>query len=1092
MRPRVWIVFAIVLSVCMPSAVCSAQTDTVLPQGVKAVWDLAKAYRESTSQPHFGQYDWDAEDADRTNGYARHAAFYVHAAQNHPAVVMYSMSHNGTGYSEDMNPDLIDGIHDVRNEWSRRNANKAVRAEVIVRSLDPSRIVYHHSSGNLGSMHTCNFYPNWVPIQEMSDWFGHWAKEGVKPFFSCEYGAPFMWDWGMYRGWYKGNRTFGSGVVPWDFCLAEWNAQFLGDQAFRISAEEKANLRWEAKQFRAGNLWHRWDYPHQLGSRDFDERYPVLAAYLTDNWRAFRTWGVSAISPWEHGVFWKLRTGKERNRRVELTTDWERLQRPGLSPDYLEERYERMDLAYEPTDWIATPAAKAMYRNNRSLLAYIAGEPGRITSKDHNFVCDETVEKQIVVINNSRESVTARCAWSLSLPVVVTGRTQVTVAAGQQERIALRLPLPATLAPKTYMLRAAVEFSTGETQVDRFAIHVVPTLPANRSDDASTVAKPTAGTTKIALFDPKGETRQLLAAMGVSCQNVPANVDLSEYDVLIVGKAALTPEGAAPDITRVRDGLKVIVFEQTAEALEKRLGFRVQEYGLRNVFRRVPDHPYLSGLDDHHLRDWRGAATILPPRLNYAPNDKYNGVPVIRWCGLEVPRLWRCGNRDPRELPLVAGGAKVVANGVLAQADDANVVFCQLAPYDFIKTPGKVPGVTVSAEDAVDGKQSILLTLGTVPWIQFGQKVAAGQVGKTYTCAVSVKALGQPVIVRLEVERAGKPWDRVVRGEDIELPADQWTALYVTFKVNQPYPEGWSAYLHCGQAEARLRVDGFQLFEGKSVPPTLDAGNRTVAETENLFTNSSFEAGTEPWFFTWKTEQQNLRKTFRRSAFLVTRLLANMGVHAQTPLLSRFATPASGALGKSVIKNGDFREDENSDGMPDHWQMSSNLKQATCTVAQPAVAGPARVQPNRKRRPDSAESLAASATAASATIQITCPELDEHGKGSVMLAQGDVPVEALQWYVISLKAKTDRPEGIRVDLALQNTKTWRSLFDYQHFTPGEAWKEFVFLVQANATHPRRLDSRSGMARRGRYACPIFAWHPAIRPHKADGPAACIY
>ena len=67
----------------------------------------------------------------------------------------------------------------------------------------------------------------------------------------------------MYRGWYKGERTFGSARVPWEFCFAEWNAQFLGDRAFRISEMEKANLRWEARQFRAGNLWHRWDYPYR-------------------------------------------------------------------------------------------------------------------------------------------------------------------------------------------------------------------------------------------------------------------------------------------------------------------------------------------------------------------------------------------------------------------------------------------------------------------------------------------------------------------------------------------------------------------------------------------------------------------------------------------------------------------------------------------------------------------------------------------------------------------------------------------------------------------------------------------------------------
>jgi hypothetical protein len=27
--------------------------------------------------------------------------------------------------------------------------------------------------------------------------------------------------------------------VPWEFCLAEWNAQFLGDRAYRIGEAEK-------------------------------------------------------------------------------------------------------------------------------------------------------------------------------------------------------------------------------------------------------------------------------------------------------------------------------------------------------------------------------------------------------------------------------------------------------------------------------------------------------------------------------------------------------------------------------------------------------------------------------------------------------------------------------------------------------------------------------------------------------------------------------------------------------------------------------------------------------------------------------------
>ncbi|MCH5374752.1 MAG: hypothetical protein JJ992_12320, partial [Planctomycetes bacterium] len=659
------------------------------------------------SQPHFSDYDWQTPDADVNNGYASDAQFYVRAAQQHPSVVMYSMNHNSTGYNEDMNPDLIDGIHDVRSPWSLNNVRRALRAEAIVRGLDPSRIVYHHSSGNLSSMHTSNFYPNFVPIQELCDWFEHWATEGVKPFFACEYGAPFTWDWAMYRGWYQGSREFGSAIVPWDFSLAEWNAQFLGDAAFQISEQEKQNLRWEAQQFRNGRLWHRWDYPHQLSSSDFDERYPVLAKYLTDNWRAFRTWGVSAISPWEHHAYWKPRPGLDRNRRVLLKTDWEHLQRPGFSPDYLEDRYERMDLAYERTDWVATPAAEAMYRNNRALLSYIAGKPARFTSQDHNILPGETVEKHIVVINNCRQADVCSFAWSLALPQRIEGAEEIRVETGQQARLALALPLPADLAPGSYELTMTARFRLAkgesgkldETQEDRFDVDVLPPTPAlsdRRSGDpfGASAVPPAAAPNRIgniALFDPQGETGKLLASLGVHCPFGWTGEDTSGNDLVIIGKGALTADGPAPDLRRVPEGLKVLVFEQTSEALEKRLGFRVQEYGLRRVFPRVADHPALAGVGPEHLRDWRGEATLVAPRLDYELSDRYNGAPVVRWCGLEVPRLWRCGNRGnvasvliekPARgdfLPIVDGGYSLQYSPLLEYREGRGMIlFCQL------------------------------------------------------------------------------------------------------------------------------------------------------------------------------------------------------------------------------------------------------------------------------------------------------------------------------------------------------------------------------------------------------------------------------
>ncbi|MHB8898360.1 MAG: sugar-binding domain-containing protein, partial [Thermoguttaceae bacterium] len=348
----------------------------------------------SFSQPHFGQYEWKDADAERKNGYARDAEYYVRVAQNHPSVVAYSTSHNGTGYADDMNPQMIDGIQIRRNEWSQRNADRALRAEAILRRLDPSRFVYHHAGGNIGSMHTINFYTNFVPVQEMSDWFEHWASEGVKPLFTCEYCVPMSWDWTMYRGWYNGKREFGSAAVPWEFCVAEWNAQFLGDKAYQVSEAEKRNLRWEARQYETGKTWHRWDYPNEVGSERFVERFPIYARYFADNWPAFRTWGISANSPWDHGQYWTLREGVDKSRQ-ELEVDWQAIQRPGFSPDYIEDRYERIDLAFEPEDWIATEAAEALVRANGPVLGYLAGRREAFTGKDHNFYPGETVEKQL-------------------------------------------------------------------------------------------------------------------------------------------------------------------------------------------------------------------------------------------------------------------------------------------------------------------------------------------------------------------------------------------------------------------------------------------------------------------------------------------------------------------------------------------------------------------------------------------------------------------------------------------------------------------------------------------------------------------------
>ncbi len=873
------------------------------------------------SQPHFSAYDWKSPGADQTNGYAVHATFYVGVAGNHPSVVCYAMSHNATGYNEDMNPLMMDGLSDPRDQWAARNAVLALRCEALVNRLDPTRVVYHHSSGNLSAMYTVNFYPNFAPMQELDDWFEHWSSVGTKPLLLVEYGAPFGWDWTMYRGWYNGRREFGSAAVPWEYCLAEWNAQFLGDAAYQISDRERRNLRWEAQQFRKGRRWKRWDYPYPVGDERLDEMQPVQAAYTTDNWRAFRTWGLSGNSPWEHDRFWKLRDGFQPQRQ-DLPVDWDNIQRPGYSPDFIDRTYARFDLAYERSDWTASPTAQSLIRNNLPLLAWIAGKPERFTTKDHTFYAGQTVQKQCVVINNTRRTVTGDASWTCNIQPVVTASQRVVIPTGDQVRIPLEIELPGDLGPGDYQISAHFKSSTGEGQADSFIFQVIPR------------SAPPRPAVRIALFDPLGETTRWLASRNVVCQAVDADADLSAFDVLLIGKKALTVDGPAPSLKRVRDGLKVVLFEQTGEVLEKRLGLRIEEYGLRQVWPRIPDSPLLAGLSAENLRDWRGASTLLPPALDYTLNPRYNGAPTVRWCGLEVTRLWRCGNwgnvasvliEKPCRgdfLPILDGGYALQYSPLLEYREGRGLVlFCQM----------DVTGRTEQDPAAETLADNILRYVET--WRPTARRAAvyAGEpAGLVWLKACGVEATPfrdePPAADQVLVVAPGGGRELAAHGAattewikaggrvlalgldqaeaDLFLPmqvairpAEHIAATFSPFSIESLLAGVAPADLHNRDPRTIPLVCGGATVYGEGV--LASTGNVVFCQLPPFHVDRMrlCEGSSSP-------EQFNLHRTFGRTSFAVSRLLANLGVSGSTPLLERFGTPVPASQGPSVLTNG--------------------------------------------------------------------------------------------------------------------------------------------------------------------------------------------
>ncbi len=864
---------------------------------LKAADDAGMLY--FLAQPHFDQYEWDAADADQTNGYASHAAFYVRVAGNHPSVVMYAMSHNAMGYGGDTDPDQMDGlVEPKRDEWSRRNAERAVKAETIVRRLDPGRIIYHHSSGNMGAMHSVNFYLNFIPVQEMSDFFEHWSAKGVKPLYLCEFGVPLSWDWTMYRGFYKGQREFGSAPVPWEVCAAEWNAQFLGDRAYRIPEAEKRDLRWEAQQFKEGKVWHRWDYPIPISTQVLEEGNEVFAEYFRDNLRALRAWGVSAYCIWDEDQHWFLRNGVDQGRK-DFPVDWANLQRPGFSPDYIESRYEGFETSYELSDWVPTAGGKEILKNNGPLLAYIGGKPFKFTSKDHNFLPGEKVEKQLIVINDTRKAVACACSWSLNTPVAMAGNASVTLQPGNQQRVPFMVKLPLGLNPGSYSFSATFQFSNGETQQDSFGLNVM--APAADGKFSG----------KIALFDPSGETTKTLTGLGISFDPVGADADLSSYDLLLIGKSALSVEGAAPDLSRVRQGLKVVLFEQSSEALEKRLGFRVEEYGLRKVFERVPDSPLLAGLKPENLRDWRGQATLLPPRLKYEMKPEHG--PTVQWCGIDVARPWRVGcqgnvasvliEKPPKGnfLPILDGGFSLAYSPLMEYREGKGMVlFCQMDVtgrtesdpaaeklvrniLDYASTWKPAPSRTVLYAGEAAGKsylESLGLTLGTYSGksLSSDQVVVVGPGGgsklATHSADVAdwLKGGGNLLALGLEEKDAN---------------------AFLPFKVGMKKAEHIAAYFETqggnsilaglGPADVHNRAPRDFPLVSEGAQPVGDGVLAQEAGTHAVFCQLL------PWQYGYE-KNYGLKRTFRKASVLVGRLLGNMGVAGSTPLLERFHT----------------------------------------------------------------------------------------------------------------------------------------------------------------------------------------------------------
>jgi beta-galactosidase len=838
----------------------------------------------SFSLPHTKDFNMKLDDPEQQARYEALTRWLIRRARNHPAVVLYAMNHNSTGYYGDQNPLKMDGRYQPEdhtdtleykgNPYRARARRQGTLAADIAKSLDPTRPVYHHQSGNLGDLHTVNIYLNWAPLQERDDWLSHWEANGAKPMFFVEWGLPHVSSWSSYRGpqFIWRNPAFQS---VWD---SEFAATYLGERAYEMTEPKRLSLAYEEGLWSQGKPFYWSSLIRHLRSTE-ECHMEIKSLFANSNWRAHRTRGVSAMLPWDQGDFWQ-QTGRPETE----TLDWQgrNLQQPGIVAALDTPGSQYIRDCGEESKWEPSSVGRAFLRWNLPLCAFIGGGPDAFTDKSHNALPGETLRKHLVVLNDTRRTRQCMAKWTSPFGL---GTKTVSVEPGRRAFVPIRLRVAKDAKPGENQLKATFTFDDGTTQTDTFTFHVLPspTKPASRD--------------RIALLDPVGDTAKLLRSVGLRYRTVKAADSLAGVDFLVFGRGALAESGALPDMARIRDGLKVLVFEQDATTLRDRLGFRVNVQGLRRVFPRLPSHPVFAGVAPQNLRDWRGDATLVPPFLSDLPAVE-NHNPKWNWSGFDNTRVWRCGNRGSVASVLIEKPARgnwtALADGgfdlqyaplLEGVFGKGRILFCQL---DLTGRSEADPAAEQLCRNLVSYLQTApvpasqaVAVMGDEPTRALAQSLGAGTADTAQLLLVGPGA---------DLAKAKTQIENGASALALGLSADDLAKFGITAEKTAGYSSRavLTAPEFAGLSDAdlhwRTKLDYAAITTG-------DVGNDAL-RVMPLGNGKIVLCQVAPWMLD-DAAKPYLRTSKRRNLCLVSRLLANLGATLDSPLPELLATPAT-------------------------------------------------------------------------------------------------------------------------------------------------------------------------------------------------------
>ncbi len=255
----------------------------------------------------------------------------------------------------------------------------------------------------------------------------------------------------------------------------------------------------------------------------------------------------------------------------------------------------------------------ALQEVNGPTLAWIAGPAGAYSAKDHHFRAGQKIEKQIILINDTRRPQSFTAAWTATVDrkQMDQGQLQGRLAISEIRFIPFQVIAPAAEPGGRTDGQLTLEARIGETtHQDAFAFRVF-------GEDKK-------GSSRIAMVDPGGATGSMLANLGYPTRSW----DGAAAPLVVIGRNALMDDPAAATKLEsyVRAGGRALICAQDPEWMARALGWRVCPKVARRVFpvHSATQHTPFYDLHPEDLRDWTGSSTLLEAYPEYV-GDYHRG-----------------------------------------------------------------------------------------------------------------------------------------------------------------------------------------------------------------------------------------------------------------------------------------------------------------------------------------------------------------------------------------------------------------------------------------------------------------------------------